>query len=148
MSKALVLGVGNTLRGDDGVGVRVAEELKKENLKAEVMNGANLGFSLLDIIRDHQKVIIVDAVDMGQPAGSISSFQGENLISLLEDRKFSLHEMGILEVLKVGYQLQEDLSKVTVVGVQPKSLDSIEKLSPEVENKISEVIAWVKKEVE
>jgi len=148
MSKALVLGVGNTLRGDDGVGVRVVEELKKENLKAKVMNGANLGFSLLDIIRDHQKVVIVDAVDMGQPAGCIGSFQGEKLLSLLEDRKFSLHEMGILEVLKVGYQLQEDLSKVILIGVQPRSLDSIEKLSPEVENKISEVIAWVKKEVE
>lgn len=148
MKNILILGLGNTLRGDDGVGVRVVEALQKENIEAEVKNGANLGLSLLEVIRDYQKVIIVDAVDMGRPPGTVEKILGEDLLKLGASQSFSLHEMGLLEILKIGQSLNEDFRNVVVYGVQPKELKEIEQLTPEVEAKVPEVISLIKKEVE
>jgi len=146
MIRTLILGLGNTLLGDDGIGVRVAEQLQGSVSGAEVINGATAGLSLLDKINDYEKVVVVDAVEMGKIPGSIARFSAEELLRLPESQSFSLHEIGLVEVLKIGKSLSEDFNNVIIVGVQPKELNQQE-LSPEVEKSIPEVIAMVKKEV-
>jgi len=146
MIRTLILGLGNTLLGDDGIGVRVAEQLQGSVSGAEVINGATAGLSLLEKINDYEKVVVVDAVEMGKIPGSIARFSAEELLSLPESQSFSLHEIGLVEVLKIGKNLSEDFNNVIIVGVQPKELNQQE-LSPEVEKSIPEVIAMVKKEV-
>lgn len=147
MTGTLVLGLGNTLLGDDGIGVRVVERLQGESLKAEVKNGATLGLSLLETLKSRRKVIVVDAVDMGKVPGSVARFSARELLTLSESRSFSLHEIGLLEVLKIGQSLNEDFGNVIIFGIQPKELHAIERLSPEVEEKIAEVVEMIKKEV-
>ena len=147
MIRTLVLGLGNTLMGDDGVGVRVVEQLQGLDIGAEVVNGATAGLSLLEKLNGYKRVVVVDAVDMGKAPGSVARFSAEELLGLPESQNFSLHEMGLVEVLKIGRSLNEDFDNLTVIGVQPKDLNQGEKLSPEVGEKIPEVIELIKKEV-
>jgi len=147
MNNTLVLGLGNTLLKDDGIGVRVIEKLEGENLKAEIRNGATLGFSLFETLKNSEKVIVIDAVDMGEPPGAIARFSAKELLSLPASKKFSLHEIGLLEILKIGRSLNEDFSNVVVIGIQPRDLSHGEELSPEVEKVIHKIIEMIKKEV-
>jgi len=147
MIRTLVLGLGNTLMGDDGVGVRVVEQLQGLDFGAEVVNGATAGLSLLEKLNGYKRVVVVDAVDMGKAPGSVARFSAEELLGLPESQNFSLHEMGLVEVLKIGRSLNEDFDNLMVIGIQPKDLNQGEKLSPEVGEKISEVIELIKKEV-
>jgi hydrogenase maturation protease len=147
MTGTLVLGLGNTLLGDDGIGVRVIERLQGEDIGAEIMNGATLGLSLLETLKSRPKIVVVDAVDMGKAPGSVVRFSVRELLTMAESRSFSLHEIGLFEVLKIGQSLNEDFGNVIIFGVQPKELHAIEQLSPEVEGKITEVVEMIKKEV-
>jgi len=147
MSKTLILGLGNTLLRDDGVGVRVAEKLQAEDLKAEVRNGATLGLSLFEILTKCEKALVVDAVDMGKAPGTMACFSAQEILALPESKNFSLHEIGLLEVLKIGQTLNEEFRNVTIIGIQPQDLRQGESLSPEVEKVIPQVIEMIKKEV-
>jgi hydrogenase maturation protease len=147
MTRPLVLGLGNILFRDDGVGVRAVERLRQDGYEAEIINGATLGLSLFDIFKNNEKVIVVDAVNMGRDPGTIACFKAEELLSLPENRNFSLHEIGLLEVLKIGFALEENFSNVIIIGIQPGIIEQGEGLSPEVEDKLPEIIEVVKKEV-
>jgi hydrogenase maturation protease len=147
MSKTLILGLGNTLLRDDGVGVRVVEKLQAEGVKAEVRNGATLGLSLFEILTKCEKALVVDAVDMGKAPGTMACFSAQEILALPESKNFSLHEIGLLEVLKIGQTLNEEFRKVTIIGIQPQDLRQGESLSPEVEKVIPQVIEMIKKEV-
>ncbi|MBI5078837.1 hydrogenase maturation protease [Candidatus Saganbacteria bacterium] len=167
MKKNLVLGLGNILMADDGVGVRVIERIGKQKativakLDAEIVNGATGGFALLEVFEKYEKAVVVDAVNMGKMPGTVCKFSAERLLDLPESlpahayrqaggrqgRNFSLHEIGLLEVLKVGKSLNADFKNVVIIGVQPGNLTPGEGLSPEVEAKIPEIIEAVKKEV-
>ncbi|MFA4905739.1 MAG: HyaD/HybD family hydrogenase maturation endopeptidase [Candidatus Margulisiibacteriota bacterium] len=147
MSRTLVLGLGNTLLKDDGLGVKVIEQLSHHSLPAEIVNGATLGLSLLEILKSAERTVVVDAVDMGRPPGTLVRFSAEELLTLPESRNFSLHEIGLLEVLKIGQSLNEDFKNVIIIGVQPRDLTYGEELSPEVEARIPDVIELIKKEV-
>lgn len=147
MMRPLVLGLGNTLFRDDGIGIRVIEKLADRGYAAEIKNGATLGLSLLEALKNSEKVIVVDAVDMGKAPGTIGRFTAEEIIGLPESRNFSLHEIGLLEVLKIGRSLNEEFNNVIIVGVQPREVGPGEQLSKEVEETIPEVIETIEKEV-
>lgn len=147
MSRTLVLGLGNTLLKDDGLGVKVVEQLSRQDLPAEIVNGATQGLSLFETLKSADRTIVVDAVDMGRPPGTLAKFSAEELLTLPESRSFSLHEIGLLEVLKIGQSLNEDFKNVIIIGVQPSDLTYGEELSPEVEARIPEVMEMIKKEV-
>lgn len=147
MIKTMVLGLGNILMGDDGIGVRVVERLQGAVPGAEVLDGATSGLSLLEKLTAYEKVIVVDAVQMGKMPGEAARFSAEEILGLPENQNFSLHEIGLAEVLKIGRSLNEKFDNLVVIGVQPKDLNQGERLSPEVEAKIPEVVEMVKKEV-
>ncbi len=147
MNRTLVLGLGNNLLRDDGFGIKVIERLERISLPAEIINGATLGLSLLEILKNYQKAIVVDAVDMGKTPGTVGRFTSQQIIDLPESRNFSLHEIGLLEILKIGRSLEEDFNNVIIIGVQPGEISPGEQLSPEVEDKIPEVLEMIKKEV-
>jgi Ni,Fe-hydrogenase maturation factor len=72
----LVLALGNPLMGDDGIGVRVVEELKGRELPSGVAlaDGGTTGLALVGLMEEYQRVIAVDAADMGQPPGCVRKF--------------------------------------------------------------------------
>lgn len=147
MMQTLVLGLGNSLMGDDGIGVKVIEQLRTANLAAEIRNGATGGLSLLQTMKEFKKTVVVDAVEMGKNPGTLSRLTSKQLLGLPESQNFSLHEIGLVEVLKLGQGLKEEIGDVIIIGVQPKDFKSGENLSPEVERQIPAIIEMVKKEV-
>ncbi|GAH15024.1 unnamed protein product, partial [marine sediment metagenome] len=80
----LVIGMGNILLKDEGVGVRCVEYLKSSGLDEgiKLVDGATLGFDLLEETKGFEKVVIVDAVDMGKEPGHIAGFDAEQVLSL------------------------------------------------------------------
>jgi len=119
----LVIGVGNTLRGDDGVGVRIADELSAGPLPKDVtvLDGGTGGLDLLLHFEGAERVILIDAAQMGREPGQVRVFGGERLGQASDVRFASTHGFGVAEVLALGRSLgvQPD---VTVVGIQPESV--------------------------
>jgi hydrogenase maturation protease len=147
--RRLIIGLGNILLKDEGVGVKCVEYLKGKPLDEDVklVDGATLGFDLLEEIEGFEKVVIVDAVDMGKEPGFVASFRAEEVLSLPGSKKFSLHEIGLAEILQVGSQIGYDFSRATIVGIQPREILRGENLSPEVEARLPDLADKVLEEI-
>ena len=147
-SPIVILGVGNLLLSDEGVGVHVAHQLMEMDLPAgvEVIEGGTDGFRLMNVVTEAQRLIVVDAVKGGSPPGSIYRFDIKDAPSSPDTYKTSVHQIGILEIVHLS-ELIGQTPETTVIGVEPKSLDMGMTLSPEVEAKIPKIIELILEEV-
>jgi hydrogenase maturation protease len=148
--KKLVIGLGNTLLKDEGVGVRCIEFMRSRGLddSIKLVDGATLGFDLLEEIDGFKKIVIVDAVDMGKEPGHIASFNAEELLSLPCSRKFSLHEISLVDVVQVGKMVGYNFENVKIVGIQPKDVSRGDNLSEIIEEKMPALVERVLKEID
>ena len=118
-----ILGCGNPLMGDDGVGIRVIEELKKTHLGdmggVEIIDAGVCGLDMLNLFDGASKVIIVDAVVSGggSEVGSIRRFSGDELKEGGLQDLFSVHDIGISDVLNIGEHVQS-MPEVVVLGME------------------------------
>jgi hydrogenase maturation protease len=140
----VILGVGNLLLSDEGVGVHVAHELMKMNLPPEVkvVEGGTDGFGLLNIITEANRLIVIDAVKGDAAPGSIYRFDIGEVRHCPSGFKTSIHQIGILEVLDLS-ELIGRTPYTTIIGVEPKSLEMGMELSPEIKAKIPRVIELI-----
>ncbi len=140
----IILGVGNLLLSDEGVGVHVANELMKMDLSPEVsvVEGGTDGFSLLNIITEADRLIIIDAVKGDAPPGSIYRFDIGEVQNSPFGFKTSVHQIGILEVLDLS-NLIGKTPHTTVIGIEPKCLEMGMELSPEIKAKIPRIIELI-----
>ena len=145
----VILGVGNLLLSDEGVGVHVANRFKEMDLPAgvEVIEGGTDGFRLMNVITDADRLIVVDAVKGGSPPGSIYRFDIKDVSSFPDAYKSSVHQIGILEVVHLS-ELVGQTPETTIIGVEPKSLKMGMELSPEVQEKLPKIIELVLEEVQ
>lgn len=122
--RALALGLGNILLGDEGLGVRIVEQLQtKFTLSAEVqvMDGGTLGLDLLPYLAEVDDLLIVDAVHIGQPPGTLARLEGDQIPAVLAI-KMSVHQVGLEELLAVA-GLQGSLPAHLVIwGMEPGEL--------------------------
>lgn len=121
----LVLGVGNDMMGDEGVGVRIARQLNNSFVfpaEVEVIDGGVDGISLLPLIRSAAEVVIVDAVDRDARPGSIFMFNSEEM-PLADAQQLSGHDNGIIEALDAAARMGEQIDAM-IIGVQPKRTDA------------------------
>ncbi|MBS3967087.1 MAG: hydrogenase maturation protease [Truepera sp.] len=121
MSQTLLLGLGNILYGDEGLGVQMLHHLRRKyRFSAEVAlrDGGVLGWSLIPEIVAARRVIIIDAV--AGEVGAIYRFTGRDLLSGKQYGKLSSHEWGVPELLS-AIELHGDLPEVIIVamGVSP-----------------------------
>ncbi len=146
--RVVVLGVGNLLLSDEGVGVHVANKLMEMDLPpgVQVVEGGTDGFRLMNVVTGAARLIVVDAVKGGGPPGSIYKFDIEDAPTYPDEYKTSVHQIGILEVVHLS-ELIGEAPETTIIGVEPKSLDMGMELSPEVEAKVSRIIELVLEEV-
>jgi|GEM_PF-349006 len=146
--KTVILGVGNVLLSDEGVGVHVANELLKMDLPpgVSVVEGGTDGFSLLNIITDADRLIVVDAVKGGAEPGSIYRFDANEIRSVPSGFKTSVHQVGILEVIDLSGLIGKT-PRTTVIGIEPKSFEMSLELSPEVMEKVPRIIELVLEEL-
>jgi len=144
----LVLGIGNILLRDEGVGVRVIEQMQKMLLPEEVelVDGGTAGADLLDVLAERQKVIVVDAVQADCDPGTVLRFTADDLVQ--PDRVgISLHELGLGQALTMTKQLGCAPGNVVVLGIKPKDIACGLDLSPEIASCVPEVIRLVLEEI-
>lgn len=146
--KVTILGIGNLLLSDEGVGVHVANEMAKLRLPPEVsvVDGGTDGFRLLNVITEADRLIVVDAIKGGGIAGSIYRFNLEDIPSCPEEFKTSVHQVGILEVLHLSTLLGKTPQTI-IIGIEPKSLEIGMDLTPEVSEKMPRIIELVLNEL-
>ena len=133
--RVLVLGIGNLVMSDDGVGVKVVQQLQREYRFAEnveIMDGGTLGLDLLPKLEGIDHLIVVDAVETGRKPGTCVRLTGEELPIALET-KVSPHQMGLKDLLSVAQLLGHSPGEMVLIGVQPGSIEMDTELTPEVD---------------
>lgn len=133
-NRILVLGVGNLLLSDEGVGVRVIEQLEARHRlpeEVQVLDGGTLGLDLLYHLEGVGCLLIVDAVEMGQAPGSLVRLEGAEVPAFLSV-KMSPHQIGIPDMLFAAKLKGIDPPDIVLWGVQPGLLDIGLELSPKV----------------
>ncbi len=146
----LVLGLGNPLRGDDGVGVRVVQHLAQCRLpgNVEVLDGGTQGLGLVSLLEGRQRAIVVDAADMGRAPGEFVRFALEEARLLGEDEgRFCVHAAGLREALLLARALGILPKEVVLFGVQPARVAWETGLSPQVEAALLSLTEAVLREV-
>jgi hydrogenase maturation protease len=146
----LILGVGNLLLRDEGVGVHVISALRDRELPddVELWDGGTASFDLLDTLAGRRQVIIIDAVRTGSEPGTIFRFTPED-ISARREQVTSLHQVGLLEALTVAEHLLDSApQEVIILGIEPKEIDWGLELSPEVEAAVPRVIELAMEELD
>ncbi len=128
----LVLGLGNILLSDEGVGVRIVEALEASHElpgDVEVLDGGTSGMDLLDMVADRDCLIVADAVNADGPAGRVIRLENENIKMLFETR-FSPHQLGLSDLLAALRLIDKAPNRVVVIGVVPQNLSLGLDLSP------------------
>ena len=138
-SPVLILGIGNYLMGDEGLGVHLAKQLKSEIQPglADVLDGGTAGFQLMEYLESYPHVIMVDATLDGKPAGTIRQIKPK--FSKDFPSAMSTHEIGLKDLVE-GLALLDkspniDLFVVSIEKIQPLSTE----LSPEINNALVEL---------
>lgn len=146
--KTVVLGLGNLLLTDEGVGVHVINRMMEMDFPPEVelVEGGVDGLRLMSVVVGTDRLIVVDAVKGGGSPGSIYRFGPEDIVSHTDTSKMSVHQIGILEVIRLS-GLVGKLPKTTIIGVEPKSVEVGMELTPEIQSKVPRIIELVSNEL-
>jgi hydrogenase maturation protease len=121
----LILGIGNILQSDEGLGVHVANYITR-NIKlpdgVEVIDGGTAGFDLIPLMSGREKIIIVDALKIDDEPGSIYRFKPEDAVR--SRATISLHEIGITEIIDMLRLLGEN-PEIEIIGVVPEDISTL-----------------------
>jgi hydrogenase maturation protease len=144
----LVLGIGNILLSDEGVGVRVIEQMQEIPLPddVELVDGGTAGADLLDVLAERRKVIVIDAVQADCEPGTVLRFTADDL-TRPDGIGMSLHELGLGEALTMTKQLGCAPEDVVVFGIKPRDISCGLKLSEEISASLPKVIELVLSEI-
>jgi hydrogenase maturation protease len=156
-NKILILGVGNPFRRDDGIGPAIIGRLKLEwglpepgrlrESNVDLLDGGIDGLSLIDYIEGYEKVLVVDAVNMGMAPGEVRMFSPEEVKLTIKADALSTHGFGLAEVIALMEKL-EMKTDIRIIGIQAKDVTFGEGMSPEVSSKIEEILKLVEKGIE
>jgi hydrogenase maturation protease len=146
----LVLGLGNVLLGDDGLGAAVVARLER-NYRippgVSLEDGGTLGLSLLGLLAESDRVILVDAVRTGSAPGTLVRIDGEDVMDAVRER-LSPHQVGVADLLDAARLMGCYPSTVTLLGLVPEFIDLSLVRSGSVEAKLDELVEAVVQEVQ
>jgi hydrogenase maturation protease len=147
--RCLILGLGNPLRGDDGVGPRVVAELLRRGLPDGVaaVDGGTGGLDLLHLLEGWEHAIIVDAAELGRKPGEFLRFTPEEAHLVGSLVSLSSHTAGLADALALARALGQTLPDIVIYGVQPERMDWQEGLSPAVEAALPQMITAILEEI-
>ena len=141
----LVLGLGNVLCGDDGVGTAAVTLLNRRYEipdGVQVLDGGTLGLSLLPYIEDAQQVILIDAVRSDDPAGSFVRLEGDAVAPAVANR-LSPHQIGVADLLEGARLRARYPRRVVLHGLVPETLELRLGRSPAVERSLPQLVERV-----
>lgn len=145
----LVLGVGNVLMMDEGLGVRAVEELGKRfnfSKDVEILDGGTSGIELLSYISKKDHLLIIDAIKGGHPPGTVLRVDGEDVPARFRTR-ISPHQLGISDLLAAAALTDEMPGSLVLFGIEPKRIELGLGLSVEVKANFDKLISVVAEEI-
>lgn len=145
MRKTAVIGIGNPLRKDDGIGPLLLERLSecKDQFSSHIdfIDAGIGGMSLLHFLPKYDTVVIIDAVDFGGKTGetrffTLEDFQNENL-----PIKLSTHVTDIMNILQLSYEIGEAPDELFIFGIQPKEVTVGKGLTLELKKAVDSIVS-------
>jgi len=146
----LVLGLGNVLLGDDGLGAAAIACIERDYRiprSVRLEDGGTLGLSLLGLLADSDQVILVDAVRADAPPGTLVRLNGTDVADAVRDR-LSPHQVGVADLLGAARLINCYPSAVTLIGLVPETIDLAVVRSSTVDRKLNELVEAVVREVQ
>lgn len=148
-ASCVVIGVGNTLMADDGIGVAVVEALKKHALPEHVqLYDAGTALSdMLTMIPDCERMILIDACTGGDEPGAVyrSVLSSDDWETLPPGD--SLHDMNVIHALQMHRLTGNQVGEVVLIGIEPQEVILRDALSPALRNKLPEIVETVRREL-
>jgi hydrogenase maturation protease len=121
-----IFGIGNLLLGDEGAGIHAIRALRERYILPEgldIVDGGTMGLDLLPYVEGVERLLIVDAIDLGAEPGTIKVLEGERVRRFL-DTKFSVHQIGLPDMLFAA-ELKGILPpELCIVGIQPAVIET------------------------
>ncbi len=146
----LVLGLGNPLMADEGIGEFIIDKLleKKDSYSnIDFINAGTGGMAILRLIADRKKVIIVDCAYMDKTPGTILKFEPKEVQSVKKLLHYSLHETDILKIIDLAGQLGQCPDEIVIFGIEPEKIELRQGLSQTLQKKTDEYIETIKREL-
>ena len=148
-NEIVLLGVGNILLTDEGLGVHVVKDIKESftfTPAITIIDGGTMGMELLTYMRGMKKILLVDAINGGEPAGTVYEFTHKELEQYFTEH-ISVHEVGMQDILRIRAIQEEPLEDAVVIGVEPESLEIgfepsevVQRVLPEVKDRVLNVL--------
>ncbi len=147
MKETVVIGIGNILQRDDGIGVHVIKELEKENLTSaiELVDGGTSTLSMLGYFLDYKNIIVIDSLKGGLEPGTIYKIKPEEITNYKKS-DLSIHDVQILDVIKMA-NMAGSFPDVVIYGIEPKELYFGLEMSEIISSKVSDIVKLVKNEL-
>ena len=153
--ETLILGIGNTLLSDEGAGIHALNLLQSEHSDLQnltFLDGGTLSFTLAAWIEDCRNLLVFDATELHQPAGTVKIFEGEDMDYFLGASKRSAHEVGLLDLMDIARLTEHLPANRALIGIQPEAMGwgmkptaAVENaLMPAVEDAVSLIKKWQK----
>ena len=120
-----VVGIGNSLLTDDGAGIHSLERFAEINTDDDVfcLDGGTVGLALLDRLSNLTGIIVLDAMKLGKPPGSVTVLEGDAMDAHLRNQHGSVHEVGLSDLMD-ALRLRSDLpERRALVGIEPADMD-------------------------
>jgi hydrogenase maturation protease len=140
-SETVVVGVGNTILSDDGVGVHAARLLQSDPrvpMGVEILDGGTLGLELVPHLSDASRILFLDAVNSGLTPGTPVRMTGGDLLGL--SGGWSVHQLGVADLIAVLALASTKPQDIVVLGVQPADTDWGTSLTPSVEAALPQLV--------
>ncbi|MCX5643628.1 MAG: HyaD/HybD family hydrogenase maturation endopeptidase [Phycisphaerae bacterium] len=147
----VVLGLGNPLMADEGIGVYLVERLMDsatEYPAVDFVDAGTGGVSILYHIEGRRKAVVIDCAFMGEPPGAIRRFTPEEVRSTKVLAHQSLHEADLMRIIAMARQLGEAPDQIVIFGIQPERVELGQDLSRTLTERIDEYISMILHELE
>jgi hydrogenase maturation protease len=145
----LILGIGNVLLTDEGIGVRALKELERKftfPANVELLDGGTAGIELLRHIRNRDYLIIIDAMKCDQEPGTVVRVEGDDVPAAFRTR-ISPHQLGLSDLLAAAMLTDELPKNLVLFGVEPESIDIGLDLTETVEANVDKLVGAVADEL-
>jgi len=151
MKKAvIVIGLGNTIMSDEGIGVRVAQQLSSfsaEFPQVSFVDAGTGGMSILHLISGIDKAIFVDCAKMGQQPGTIRKFTPQEIKTTKVLAHQSLHEADLIKIIDLAKQLDQCPAEITIFGIEPQTVEPGCELSETLAGRFDEYVTMIRQEL-
>jgi len=151
MKKIGIIGIGNPLRKDDGIGILLLQKLKKNKEKLpeniELIDAGTVGMNILHIISNYDEVIFIDAINLKKKTGETKFFKYQEIKKQNNMICLNTHNFDIRKIIEISKKINKKPSKIYFFGIQPADIGYGNKITQELNTKIEIIFSKLLKKI-